>query len=133
MSEYNQCRGQISQLYERYSQNAQFCENRLEFTEYELLYFAVTKNQTQVTQTLTKSFNTFKNNERIQKIKRIVVALKTAHYVRFFQTFDDMPKLGQRLLDHIIPSFRFISLRNILNVLCPFFIFFFSFFFFWWF
>ena len=114
-SEYNQCQGQLKELYRL---NPAFCKNFVEFLEYRLLYNAVTKNYAGINDIL-KENRQFLNHERIKIGLKIVRSLQRMDFETFFKCYENIDFYGRCVLDQIKFKVRYCALITIINSCSP--------------
>lgn len=115
LSEYNQCQGQLKELYKEMEL---FGETYIEFLSYRLLYEAVTKNFHAVS-TMIKVEKQYCKGTEIKNTLKIISAIQRTDYYTFFKVYKQLRYHAQCILDQIIYKFRYQTLCRISVSYCP--------------
>eukprot|EP01083_Nonionella_stella_P003179 9063_1 len=115
LSEYNQCQGQLKELYrEQEVLNA----NYIEFLGYRLLYEAVTKNFYGVS-CIMKIEKRYCKEEEIVNTLNIIQAIQRMDYNTFFKVYKKLRHHARCILDQIVYKVRYQALCRISVSYCP--------------
>merc|ERR1712228_993474 len=109
LSEYNQCQGQLKELYSEMNISG---THYIEFLCYRLLYEAVTKNFHAISCIIKLEKKCCKESE-IRNTLKIITAIQRTDYNTFFKLYYKLRYHGQCILDQIIYKIRYQALCRI--------------------
>ena len=125
LGEYNQCQGQLRQLYDLLRDNKDCCANEPEFAAYRLLYLLLhTRNQVEVSSFMNdleshSSPALLAHSAPLTHALRVRAALSLSNYHRFFQLYREAPNMAGYLMDAHVPRQRISALTVICRAYRP--------------
>ena len=114
MGEFCQCLTQLQQLYQ-----AGVAGNQQEFTAYSILYYLFAKNDAKIIRIISELTADDQRDEGIKHAVQVREAMTIGNYHRFFTLYQSTPKMGQFMLDLMLPRERLDALKVICKAYVP--------------
>lgn len=116
LGEYNQCQTQLKTLYQHLAQKRD-CE--AEFLAYRILYYLLTKNESNLGLLLSQLKDDDIQPHPVSHALQVRRAIALENYPLFFSLYSDAPNMGAYLIDHFVERERTNFLANICTSFRP--------------
>ncbi|KAM0750542.1 hypothetical protein T439DRAFT_234381 [Meredithblackwellia eburnea MCA 4105] len=106
LGEFNQCQGQLRELYKHKSIKGQ----KMEFLGYRILYLLYSRNRAELNSMMAQLTPTEKADESVSHALNVRQAMAQGNYTRVFRLFLSAPKMGAYIMDHFISRERVLAI-----------------------
>jgi hypothetical protein len=111
LNEFNQCQTQLRELYS----NGLGFENMIEFIAYRILYFTVTKSNTEMLEAMSKLTSIQKNTSEVAHALKVRHAAKLCNISQFLDLYETAPNMGRHLMTTLLDNMRIQALKRIFS------------------